>query len=52
MMIRMLIETEIPDEQIPVIAEQIADQPIVDLTMRADGGRYAGRFVGAQQVFE
>jgi hypothetical protein len=55
MRIRMLIEAEVPDDQIPVIAEHIAEQPVVDMTVRlteSDRQWYAGRFVGAQQVFD
>lgn len=56
MMIRLLIETQINPAQITDIAELLAHPPVVRVQVAsgdagADGYGFAGRLVGAQQVF-
>jgi hypothetical protein len=52
----MLIEVEVSEHQIPALAEQIAEQPVTEVNVLLDDSTlvhqlYAGRFVGAQQVY-
>ncbi len=52
--LRFLIETEAPSEVLVLLAELLAEQPVVALRIYPESlppVEYSGRFVGAQEVF-